>query len=378
MSDGASERRGRLRAWMEARWTQAFGASAEPLVIERFESLKKGQSSDLLSVGCRRGALHADYVVRAQPTTNQLFLQPDVLREARALKALDTYPDVPSPTVRWMEPDPGVLGAPFFVMDHVDGRAPLGRPSLHLAGPLPEMSPGRRATLWSSAMDALVAVHAVDWRTTHAFLAPADLRDGYLGAYLRHLREWYAWTVRGRGFPLTDAALDYLLCEGPRIDDSEPVLVWNDARVGNMLFGADDRVAAVIDWEAPIIGPAGIDLGYWLMMDEFHAEAIGVPRLAGWPSAAETLAGYRKRSGRAVAEIDYFIVLAAFFIATTLIRQADIGVEQGRFPAGTRMGHDNTTTQMIARRLGLPVPELAPEFAAHRQLPRPAAAPAAG
>jgi aminoglycoside phosphotransferase (APT) family kinase protein len=144
-----------------------------------------------------------------------------------------------------------------------------------------------------------------------------------------------------------------------------------------MIFGPDDRVAAVIDWEQPIIGPAGIDLGYWVMMDEFHAEAIGVERLAGWPNEAETVRRYQDLSGRSVANLDYFVVLAAFFIATTLIRQADIAVEQGRLASDTRMGHDNTTTQMIARRLGLPVPELSPDFAAHRRL-SPAQRPAAG
>jgi len=35
------------------------------------------------------------------------------------------------------------------------------------------------------------------------------------------------------------------------------------------------------------------------------------------------------------------------------------------------MGHDNTVTQMLARRLGLPVPELSPDYLAHRGMPVP-------
>jgi aminoglycoside phosphotransferase (APT) family kinase protein len=357
-----------LGAWLAARWAESFQASSQPFAIERFERLSKGQSSDLFQVSCRQGERAAQYVVRLQPRARQLFLKPDVLREARTLQALEAYPRVPSPKVWWIEPDARVLDAPFFVMQHVEGRVPLGRPSLHLAGMLPELEPTRRAALWSSAMDALVAIHAVDWRKSHAFLAPAEPATSYLGNYLQKMVEWHAWTVRGRKFLLTDAALDYLLRNRSSIDDSEPVLVWNDARVGNMIFGADDRVAAVIDWEGPVIGPAGIDLGYWMMMDEFHAEAIGVSRLEGWPGAAETLARYQQRSGREVRQIDYFIVLAAFFIATTLIRQADLGVAAGRLPAGTQMGYANTTTQMIARRLGLQPPPLSSDFIAHRQL----------
>lgn len=374
MSQDEARLRERLRDWLETRWREDFGPSDERLAIERFEKLSKGQSSDLIDIACRQGGRRAEYVVRMEPRAKQLFLKPDVLREAATLKGLESYADVPSPKVWWSEADEAVLGAPFFVMGRVEGRVPLGRPSLHLAGMLPELTADRRARLSLSAMKALAAVHAVDWRRTHAFLAPEDLSEGYLGAYLRQMKDWYAWTVQGRAFPLTDAALDHLLANRSRIDDREPVLVWNDARVGNMIFDADDQVAAVIDWEGPIIGPAGIDLGYWLMMDEFHAEGIGVARLPGWPTEQETVERYTSLSGHRIEDLDYFILLGAFFIAVTLIRQADIGVQQGRLAPDTNMGHANTTTQMIARRLGLPDPGLAPDFAAHRQLDRLSAA----
>ena len=49
----------------------------------------------------------------------------------------------------------------------------------------------------------------------------------------------------------------------------------------------DLAALAAEDW-VPRALNAGIDLGYWVMMDEFHAEAIGVQRLPGWPSEAET------------------------------------------------------------------------------------------
>jgi aminoglycoside phosphotransferase (APT) family kinase protein len=365
--------REKLRQWLHARWTETFGASPTPLTLERFAKLSAGQSSNLIEVLCRQGERTAEYVIRLEPTAKRLFLKPDVLREAQTLKAIAAYPNVPAPKVWWVEPGSHVLGAPFFVMDQVVGRVPLGRPSLHVTGLLSELQPAARSTLWASAMDALVAIHAVDWRTSHAFLAPADLRHGYFGAYLRQMSDWYTWTARGRKYPLTDAALDYLIRNENRVDDSKPVLVWNDARVGNMIFGEDNRVAAVIDWEGPIIGPAGIDLGYWLMMDQFHAEAIGVSRLPGWPGEAETIAHYRRLAGRNIAELDYFILLAAFFIATTLIRQADLGVEAGRLPADTQMGHANSTTQMIAHRLGMTPPPLSRDFILHRQLDKLAA-----
>jgi hypothetical protein len=58
--------------------------------------------------------------------------------------------------------------------------------------------------------------------------------------------------------------------------------------------------------------------------------------------------------------------MESLFMATTLIRQADRRVAEGLATSKNRMGHDNTVTQMIARRLGLAVPALSPDYIAHR------------
>jgi aminoglycoside phosphotransferase (APT) family kinase protein len=133
-----------------------------------------------------------------------------------------------------------------------------------------------------------------------------------------------------------------------------------------MIFGADHRCAAAIDWEVVTIGAAGIDLGHWLFFDAFATTACGVERLSGWPDRDATVARYEALSGRRVADLEFFELLEELFIATTLIRQADMRVERGVAPPDTRMGHDNAVTQMLARRLGLPVPDLSPDYLAHR------------
>jgi aminoglycoside phosphotransferase (APT) family kinase protein len=137
-----------------------------------------------------------------------------------------------------------------------------------------------------------------------------------------------------------------------------------------MIFGTGPRVAAVIDWEVASIGAPEIDLGHWLFFDRFATDAIGVEPLPGWPDRATTIARYEERSGRALHHLDDFEMLEELFIATTLIRQADARVARGLAPADTRMGHDNTVTQMLARRLGLTVPDLSPDYLAHRGVTR--------
>ena len=111
-----------------------------------------------------------------------------------------------------------------------------------------------------------------------------------------------------------------------------------------------------------------MDLAHWLFFDEFMTSAHGFERLPGWPDQAATIAEYEHRSGRTLADLDYFGLIDELFMATTLIRQADFRVERGLSFPDTRMGHDNAVTQMLARRLGLSVPEQSPDYLAHRGL----------
>jgi aminoglycoside phosphotransferase (APT) family kinase protein len=142
--------------------------------------------------------------------------------------------------------------------------------------------------------------------------------------------------------------------------------VWGDARVGNMIFGKQNTVVAAIDWEVATIGPPAIDVAHWLFFDDFATHACGIEPLPGWPDRATTISRYEDLSGRALDDLEFFEMMEEFFIATTLIRQADARVAHGLAPPDTRMGHDNTVTQMLARRLALPIPDLSPDYVAHR------------
>ena len=355
----ADTQRSRFADWL--RHHPAFNAE-----LATFAPLTGGQSSTLFRFTC---ADRSDaFVIRMEPQGHQIFLAPDIVREFRIAEGL-AQAGVQSAPLLALETDPAVLGAPFMVMAEVAGRAPLGRPSMHLAGLLPTLSGGERQRLSRNAIAALASVHAVDWRASHAFLAEELGGQSGLDRYLDHLTRWYDWTVQGRAFPVTDAALAYLKSKRAGLADAPDVLLWGDARPGNILFGADQAVVALLDWEAALIGPRGLDLGYWLMMDRFHAEAIGVERLPGWPDEAETVARYRASVGAEVPDLGYFIVMGAFFMATTMIRAADLGTASGKFAPGTRFDSDNTATQIIAQQLGLTIPPLSPDFIVHRGLP---------
>jgi aminoglycoside phosphotransferase (APT) family kinase protein len=319
---------------------------------------------------CRNPVTNEErFVIRLEQRSKQLFLAPDIAREFKVIDGVAQAGTVPVPRLIALECDVSVLGVPFLVMREVAGRSALGRPSLHIAGLLTTLGSEQRRRVAENGIAAMAAIHSIDWRESHAFLADSlDGRSG-LKVHLEQLTRWYRWATQGRPYPITDQALDYLRANLERVRDNEDVLLWGDARPGNILFAEDQSVAAVLDWECALIGPRGLDVGYWMMSDEYHAEAIGVPRLPGWPSKSAVLARYRALTGRDVPDLEFFVFMGAFFLATTLIRLTDILVSTGQLFHGSNMAQANTLTQILADRLGLPVPPLSPDFVAYRGLP---------
>ena len=73
----------------------------------------------------REGArTEAGIVVRIQPTGYQVFPEYDLSLQYRVMKILGEQSSIPVPRMFWMEEDESVLGAPFYVMERVEGRIP--------------------------------------------------------------------------------------------------------------------------------------------------------------------------------------------------------------------------------------------------------------
>jgi aminoglycoside phosphotransferase (APT) family kinase protein len=304
---------------------------------------------------------HERLVLRVQPDDRQLFLGTDVMLQYRMMDALAHTSDVPVPTLFWAEPDAEVLGSPFFVMGYLEGQVAAEVPSYHKSGWIVDLAPGQRHELWLNAMDAFARVARVDWRNGFDFLSDRDNAPG-LGTYLAWVRDWFEWAARGRDLPLLAAGLDYVGSRRP--DDTAVGIVWGDSRLGNMIIRDDLSVAAVIDWEMAALGPPEVDLGWWVFFDRFLTEGMATPRLDGIPGRDETIAHFESLIGRRGRDVEYYEVLAALRMAIIVLREADIRVEKGVLPPTTTMGTNNPVARILAEHLGLPAPDLAPEFLA--------------
>jgi aminoglycoside phosphotransferase (APT) family kinase protein len=341
-----------LAAWLRRRWP-----SADALEVATPVAPKAGLSNETFLVDAawrEAGRRHAaTLVVRLAPTDFLVFPEYDLGRQAEIMTRLGGS-DVPVPRVIAFEPDPSPLGTPFYVMEKIDGVIPPEVPPYHAAGLCVEATPAERAALWWAGIEALVRVHAVDWRarglaTLGAPGPGTDPLDRQLAWWARYL-DW----VRGdRPQPVLAAALAWL--RDHRYVPERVALCWGDARLPNLVF-RDGRVVGVLDWEMAFLGDPAADLGWWLFLDRANSEGYGIPRLAGFPDAGETVARYEALAGHAAGELRWQEVFAAFRFGVIMARIADRLQAIGAPTPTDDFFTDNVCTQSLARLLGLPPP----------------------
>jgi aminoglycoside phosphotransferase (APT) family kinase protein len=301
----------------------------------------------------RAGIRHERLVAKVAPTGFQIFPEPRFGEQFRLLRLLAGTP-IPVPAVHWHEPDPAVLGAPFYVMSRVDGDVPTDMPPYHTGGWVTEISPLERERMWWAGVSVLTQVHALDVAglglefVDQLSYGPTGLRQRL--AYYEHYLKWgYDGTV-----PVAETALAWLHKHRPA-EQREPVLLWGDSRIGNIIFTAG-RVAAVLDWEMATLGQPEEDLAWFLLLDRHHSEGCGVPRLDGFPDPAETIGRYQELTGRTLANMAYYEVLSAMKFAVVMARIGQLFIHYDLVAPDNDFPYNNTATQLLAKILGLPHP----------------------
>ena len=231
----------------------------------------------------------------------------DVLREARLLKALETTP-VRVPNVLAVCDDPAVIGAPFYVMERVEGAV------ITDALPQPLDTPAERSRVADELVEALVELHAVDWRA--AGLEGFGKPSGYLERQLRRFSGLWEHN-RTRELPEVERVYSWLSAQLPESPDA--TIVHGDYRLGNTMYSpaAPARLIAIFDWEMATIGDPLADLGYlmihWLEEGDppigtFNLQSV--TSLPGFPTRQELIARYEQRSGRSMQALSWYVTLA--------------------------------------------------------------------
>jgi aminoglycoside phosphotransferase (APT) family kinase protein len=250
----------------------------------------------------------AEVVLRRPPRPPLPPSAHDVLREARLLSALRETP-ARVPDVLAVCDDPSTIGAPFYVMERIEGEV--------IVTSIPDTldTPAERHRIGQELIESLVEIHAVDWRA--AGLEDFGKPTGYLERQLR--RFLGLWELnKTREIAAVESVGSWLADHLP--SSPSATIVHGDYRLGNTIFapGAPARLEAVLDWEMATIGDPLADLGYLCMMWSEAGdptaglrEALGnVTRAEGFPTRAELVERYEELSGRSMSDIRWYTTLA--------------------------------------------------------------------
>ncbi len=253
----------------------------------------------------------ARWVVRRPPLGHVLATAHDMRREHRVISALHPT-DVPVPRPVLLCEDEEVLGAPFYVMEFVEGTP------YRTAEQLAPLGPGRTRATVLNLVDTLVGLHAVD--PAEVGLADFGRPEGFLD---RQLRRWAKQLDASRDRDL--AGIDELHATlGRKLPRSPaPAVVHGDYRLDNVLIGGeDDEIRAILDWEMSTLGDPLTDLGLLVM----YSSPLGMPdspvsttaQAPGHPAPDELVERYAARSGRDVSTVAWYTAFAWFKLAVIL------------------------------------------------------------
>lgn len=256
-----------------------------------------------------------DYVLRRPPPPPVPPGAHDMAREYRVLSVLHrAFPLAPQAYL--FCDDPAVLGVPFFVMERRRGVVIGQTMPAHYAS---DLALSRR--LSTALVDALVALHAVDYRALG--LETLGRPEGFMA---RQLAGWQRRWERARPYdvPLMEEIGAWLQAHLPV--SPPPTLVHNDFKLDNAMLDAADpgRLVAVFDWDMCTLGDPLADLGqlvcYWVHPDDppERREASPMPSAPGFLTRAEVVQRYAAQSGRDVSQLAFYEVYAHWKTAIVL------------------------------------------------------------
>ena len=252
-----------------------------------------------------------DWIVRRPPLGHVLATAHDMGREYRVMTALrETAVPVPE-TYRFCD-DPAIVGAPFYVMERVNG-TPYRR-----ATQLEQLGADRTRMIATRLVDTLAALHQVD--PAAVGLTDFGRPEGYLA---RQVSRWKKQldASYSRDLPAADELHARLAARIP--DESAVGIVHGDYRLDNVLVDEHDVPTAVLDWEMATLGDPLSDLALMLVYHRIgqvagNSSGSDVSRAPGFLQEGEVIARYAAVTSQDLAGFGWHLGLAAYKLAAIL------------------------------------------------------------
>jgi aminoglycoside phosphotransferase (APT) family kinase protein len=267
------------------------------------------------------------WVARVAPTTQDVpvFSSYRMDHQFEVIRLVAEKTDIPVPRVRWLEATGSVLGTPFFLMDYVDGQVPPDvMPYTFGNNWFADAPAERQRELQDATVEVIAKLHSIpEPSKTFGFLAEGS-EPNALRRNLDWLQSWYRFAVPDIGSSaLLERALEWLEANWPAdVAATEPVLVWGDSRVGNVLY-SDFRPVAVLDWEMATLGPREMDIAWIIFAHMVFQELAGLAGLPGLPDfmrESDVRATYAELTGVELGDLHWFYVYSAVIWACVFMR----------------------------------------------------------
>ena len=197
-----------------------------------------------------------ELVLRRPPFGAKIKTAHDMAREYRILAGLiQTYPKVPRPLLYCS--DESIIGAPFYVMERVNGVILRAQPPAVI-----NLSPELMRRLSEACIDNLAEIHQIDF--ARAGLSELGKPDGYVERQIRGWTQRYQ-NARTDEIPEIERVIPWLTANLPA--ESSAALIHNDYKYDNLVLDPNDfsQIIAVLDWEMATIGDPLMDLGTTLV-----------------------------------------------------------------------------------------------------------------
>ena len=289
-------------------WITARTALGAPLTFTRIQ----GGRSNLTYIV--RDTADKQVILRRPPLGEVLESAHDMGRENRLITALAPTA-VPVPASIGFETDPTVTGAPFYVMEFVDGVV-LRNPD-DVETHIPS---AKRGDLSQNLVDVLAKLHAVD--VDAVGLGDLARREGYVE---RQLKRWSAQVEAAsqRDMSLLLDLYNRLVTSVPQPKTGARV-VHGDYRLDNVMINPDTQaVAAVLDWEIATLGDPLADLAallvYWTQDGDQVFPLRDAPTLApGFWTRDQVIARYEQQSGIDCSDMEFYLAFGYWKMACIL------------------------------------------------------------
>lgn len=252
------------------------------------------------------------FALRRPPFGEKISKAHDMEREFNVLSSLNKAGYSKSPNPVFFCEDPDIFGAPFFVMEFVEG--------LILRNKIPkgiEFTPAAFRKLSEKTLDCLLELHSLE--LNESGLIQLGKPEGYV---IRQVEGWIDRYFKAKTNELSEMekVADWLRLNLPAIENIG--FIHNDYKYDNLILNPENvsDIKAVLDWEMATVGDPLMDLGtslaYWAeATDPDILKMFNLTYLNGNFTRQEVIEYYGQKSQLDLSNILFYYIFGLFKVA---------------------------------------------------------------